>query len=81
MQQITFTITNAQMAKQILSSLNEWDTISNLQITSLDAEEAAAIIPEKKLATSVNDLLTDWTDMKESTETFRKKLWKKMPSY
>ncbi len=80
MQQITFTVPNAQLAAQILNSLNEWKAISNLQITPLDVIETNKIIPPKKLATSVGDILTDWTDMKESTETFRKKLWK-TPSY
>ena len=81
MQQITFTVPNAQLATQILISLNEWNGISNLQITPLDVNmESDKIIPSKKLATSLGDILTDWTDMKETTETFRKKLWK-TPSY
>ena len=80
MQQITFNVPNAQLAKQILSSLSELEDISNLQITPLDINESEKIIPPKQLATSLSDILTDWSDMKEPTETFRKKLWK-VPSY
>jgi len=81
MQQITFTVPNAQLAEQILSSLNEWKGISNLQITPLDVNmESDKIIPPKKLATSLGDILSDWSNMKETTETFRKKLWK-TPSF
>jgi len=34
------------------------------------------IIPPMREAQSVDDMLADWTDMEETTDEYRKRLWK-----
>lgn len=75
MQQISFTVSNLEMAHKVLSSLGELTEISNIQVKQLEDAEFEQIIPATKTAESIEELLLDWTDMQESTEDFRKKLW------
>jgi hypothetical protein len=78
MQQITFTVPDQEMVNRVLSSITKLIDISNLQITKIEEPEPETdqIIPAEKKAESVEDILVDWTDMQESTENFRKEIWK-----
>jgi uncharacterized protein YpuA (DUF1002 family) len=75
MQQITFTVPDQEMTKRVISSLAKWIDISNFQITTIEEPEINQIIPAEKKTETCEDILADWTDMQESTENFRKKIW------
>ena len=76
MQQITFTVPDQEMVNRVLSSITKLIDVSNLQITKIEELETDQIIPAEKKAESVEDMLIDWIDMPESTENFRKEIWK-----
>lgn len=76
MQQITFTVSDQEMVNRVLLSITKLIDISNLQITKIEEPETDQIIPAKKKAESVEDMLVDWTDMQGPTKNFRKEIWK-----
>ncbi|MDD3527278.1 MAG: hypothetical protein PHX39_10060 [Bacteroidales bacterium] len=80
MKQISFTVSGMEEAQKILSVLHGWEGITNLQIKEMDAQQTDNILPAKKRAASVEEMLADWSDMHETTESFRQKLWK-TPSF
>ncbi|NCA86753.1 MAG: hypothetical protein EOM83_14485 [Clostridia bacterium] len=80
MKQISFTVPDMEEAQKVLSVLTGWRDITNLQIKELDAQQTDHIIPAKKRAASVEEILADWSEMQETTQSFRQKLWK-TPSF
>ncbi|MDY0415631.1 MAG: hypothetical protein RBQ83_12035 [Pseudomonas sp.] len=80
MKQISFTVPDMEEAQKVLSVLTGRRDITNLQINELDDQQTDNIIPAKKRAASVEEMLADWSDMHETTEFFRQKLWK-TPSF
>ena len=76
MKQISFTVSGVEKTNQILSVLRGWRDISNLQIKDFEGQKTDEIIPAKKIAASVEEMLADWTEMSESTKSFRQTLWK-----
>jgi hypothetical protein len=76
MQHITFTVPDQDMVEKILLTLSKIDFISDIHVKSDDETFKDQIIPAKRAAASIDEMLADWTDMKEPTEIFRKRLWK-----
>ncbi len=76
MQQITFSVPNPDMVEKILLTLSKIGFISDIHVKSDDDTITDQIIPAKRTATSLDEMLADWTGMEEPTENFRKKLWK-----
>ena len=76
MKQISFTVSGVEETKQILSVLRGWTDISNLEIKEFEDQKTDEIIPAKKIAASVEEMLADWTEMSESIKSFRQTLWK-----
>lgn len=76
MQQITFTVPNPDMVEKILLTLNKMDYISDIHVSKVDESTKDQIIPAKRIAGSLDEMLADWTEINEPTEIFRKKLWK-----
>ena len=76
MKQISFTVSGVEETKQILSVLRGWRDISNLEIKEFEDQKTDEIIPAKKIAASVEEMLADWTEMSESIKSFRQTLWK-----
>lgn len=76
MQQISFTVPNQEMLEKILLTLSKMDSISDLQVSSSDETVKEQIVPAKRTAGSFDEMLADWTDMKETAEIFRDQLWK-----
>ena len=76
MQQITFTVPNPDMVEKILLTLNKMDYISDIHVSKVDEAAKDQIIPAKRVAGSLDEMLADWTEINEPTEIFRKKLWK-----
>ena len=76
MQQITFTVPNPDMVEKILLTLNKMDYISDIHVSKVDESTKDQIIPAKRVAGSLDEMLADWTEINEPTEIFRNKLWK-----
>jgi hypothetical protein len=76
MQQITFTVPNPDMVEKILLTLNKMDYISDIHVSNVVEFTKDQIIPAKRVAGSLDEMLADWTEINEPTEIFRKKLWK-----
>jgi len=76
MQQITFTVPNPDMVEKILLTLNKMDYISDIHVSKVDESIKDQIIPAKRIAGSLDEMLADWTEINEPTEIFRKKFWK-----
>ena len=76
MQQITFSVPNQEMVEKILLTLSKIEFVSDIHIKSDDETITDQIIPAKRTAASIDEMLADWTDMEEPTEIFRKRLSK-----
>jgi hypothetical protein len=76
MQQISFNVPNPAAIDRILQFLSKLDAITDIQIKTLGQPAIDQIIPPKRAAQSLEDMLADWTDMEETTDNFRKKIWK-----
>jgi len=76
MQQISFNVPNPAAIDRILQFLSKLDAITDIQIKTIGQPAIDQIIPPKREAQSLEDMLADWTDMEETTDNFRKKIWK-----
>lgn len=76
MQQIKFTVPSPDMVEKILVALRKMDFVSNIHVDNLNESYKDQIIPAKRTAHSLEEMLADWTDLEESTTEFRAKLWK-----
>ena len=76
MQQITFSVPNQEMVEKILLTLSKIEFVTDIHIKGDDETFTDQIIPAKRTAASIDEMLADWTDMEEPTESFRKRLWK-----
>jgi hypothetical protein len=76
MQQISFNVPNPAAIDRILQFLSKLDAITDIQIKTIGQPAIDQIIPPKRAAQSLEDMLADWTDMEETTDNFRKKIWK-----
>jgi len=80
MPQITFTIPDDETARKILSAISKITPVYEIHVSGADTDIVGQIIPAEKTLVSVENMLADWTDMKESIGDFRRKLWES-PSF
>jgi hypothetical protein len=59
-----------------LQFLSKMDAVTDIQIKTIEQPADDQIIPPMREAQSVDDMLADWTDMEETTDEYRKRLWK-----
>ncbi len=76
MQQISFNVPNPDTIDRILQFLSKMDAVTDIQIKTIEQPADDQIIPPMREAQSVDDMLADWTDMEETTDEYRKRLWK-----
>jgi hypothetical protein len=76
MQQISFNVPNPDIIDRIIKILSEMESVTDIQIKTIEQPANDQIIPPKREAHSVDDMLADWTDLKETTDEFRKRIWK-----
>jgi hypothetical protein len=76
MQQISFNVPNPDITNRILQFLSKMDAVTDIQIKTIEQPADDQIIPPMREAQSVDDMLADWTDMEETTDEYRKRLWK-----
>jgi hypothetical protein len=76
MQQISFNVPNPDIIDRIIKILSEMESVTDIQIRTIEQPANDQIIPPKREAHSVDDMLADWTDLKETTDDFRKRIWK-----
>jgi hypothetical protein len=76
MQQISFNVPNPDITDRILQFLSKMDAVTDIHIKTIEQSAIDQIIPPKSEAQSVDDMLADWTDMEETTEDYRKRIWK-----
>lgn len=76
MQQISFNVPNPEIIDRIIKILSEMESVTDIQIRTIEQPANDQIIPPKREAHSVDDMLADWTDLKETTDDFRKRIWK-----
>jgi len=76
MQQISFIVPNPDIIDRILQFLSKMDAVTDIQIKTIEQPAIDQIIPPKREAQSLEDMLADWTDMEETTEYYRKRIWK-----
>ncbi len=76
MQQISFNVQNPDIIDSIMMVLSKIESVTDIQIKSIGQPADDQIIPPKREAHSVDDMLADWTDMNETTDKFRKRIWK-----
>lgn len=76
MQQISFNVPNPDIIDRIMKILSKMESVTDIQIRTIEQPANDQIIPPKREAHSVDDMLADWTDMNETTDEFRKRIWK-----
>ncbi len=76
MQQISFNVPNPDIIDRIMKILSKMESVTDIQIRTIEQPANDQIIPPKREAHSVEDMLADWTDMNETTDEFRKRIWK-----
>lgn len=76
MQQISFNVPNPDIIDRIMKILSKMESVTDIQIRTIEQPADDQIIPPKREAHSVDDMLADWTDMNETTDEFRKRIWK-----
>ncbi len=75
MQQISFNVLNPDITDRILQFLSKMDAVTDIRIKTIEQPAIDQIIPPKSEAQSLEDMLADWTDMEETTDEYRKRIW------
>lgn len=76
MQQISFKVSIPDTIDRILQFMSNMDAITDIHIKTIEQPAIDQIIPPKKEAQLFEDWLAHWTDMEETTDECRKRIWK-----
>lgn len=71
MHQISFNVPDNSTMEKVLNNLEKLSFITDLKVQYLDD----GLIPPQSEFGSVEELIVDWTDMEDTIQDFRKKIW------